>query len=125
MYKCPNVRVNESPIAGHYGAHEWGTHNLLLHNTEFETSTGQIFQTRISIFDEAHVFKRVDGVVRFLATRFEPQGGQADHNVVAVDGDQSDDDANDGMGLPWYFEPGIEFEDDFEFGFEDSYYDYE
>lgn len=96
-----------------------GASKLLLHNTEFETSTEQICQTRISVFHEAHVFRRVDGVVRFLERRLETQEGHAGHTLWhthddVVDQGESDDDESDGAGyLPWYFEPGLE----------DDYYD--
>ncbi|KAF9019936.1 hypothetical protein BDZ89DRAFT_1138984 [Hymenopellis radicata] len=93
---------------------------LSLHNTEFESSTEQIFKTRIFIFKEYHGFKRVDGVVRFIDTELERQEHAGDDLRNTADVNQGTEDQSNGDGdaeesdmgyfLPqaWYLEPGSE-----------------
>ncbi len=75
-----DLRIDSCPlyISGlefPYGLRDRKAPNLLLHNTEFESSTEQIFKIKMRILNESHVFKRVrDGVVRFIEERWEGHG---------------------------------------------------
>ncbi|KAF9003449.1 hypothetical protein BDZ89DRAFT_1081030 [Hymenopellis radicata] len=88
---CPNIRAG--------GFRPEDVVNRLLHDTEFESSTEQIFKTRIYVFNKHHLFKRVDGVVRFINTELKREGhaGHGLWNTAAVNHgneDQSDGDSD-------------------------------
>ncbi len=70
-----DLRIDSCPVhinlhMGEYWRRDCEVSNLLLHNTEFESSTEHIFKTKVR---EAHVFKRVDDVVRFVEKKWEGQ----------------------------------------------------